>query len=322
MKKLLVSTIVLISVFCVLGTAKEAHAQTSCPVTPTSPNTVSFTATIPVSGTYTVWNRLIASDTTNNSFFLQVDGGCAIVVGDGSTIPANQFTWVNFQDGNTASPISITLSAGTHTVLITEREGGVGVDTLFFTDTPCIPTGFGDNCQGFVTATPAPTNAPTPTPNVQTYTLNPIADSYVSSKSSNKNYGTTNILNVDGNPVNIAYLKFDLTPLAGKRIISANLRIRTSTDTSTNQQRIKSVSNTTWGETTIKYKNRPTVSNTVLGTINTSGAANTWQVVPLSSIASEAGKVFSLAIDTSGSDNIWFFTRESTSKPKLVIQAQ
>lgn len=336
MFKKLILTISFFTFFSLFVGVTPSEAQISCPVTPASSNSATFNITIPVDSTYTFWGRMIAPNASNNSLFLQVDGGCAIVVGDSATIPANQLTWVNYKDGNTASPISMNLTAGAHTIVLTERESGVGIDTLFFTDTTCVPTGFGNNCQGFVTPTPVPptntpipsptplpTNTPTPTPTTQTYTLNPIADSYVNANSSGSNYGTRTTMIVDSSPVNVGYLKFDLTSLAGKTIVSANLRLRTGTDGSSNQQRVKSVSSTTWTETGIKYSNRPSLSSTVLGTINSNSVTNAWQQVSLTStVAANTGRIFSLGIDSNGSNSITFSTRESTSKPELIIQAR
>ena len=135
------------------------------------------------------------------------------------------------------------------------------------------------------------------------------------------NYGTATILNISSSPQNIGYLRFDLTPLAGRIIETATLRVRTATDTSTSQQRVKPVSNTTWGETTLTFANRPAVTNTVLGTINSQNAANAWQQVSITSTAiANIGRPFSLAIDSGGTNNVWFWSRESTSRPELVIQ--
>jgi hypothetical protein len=140
----------------------QIHAQT-CPNTPTSGDSVSMTFSVPENNTYAVWTRLLAPDSSNNSIYLQIDGGCAINVGDNNAIPANQFTWVNFQDGNTASPIIVNLPTGNHTLKLTEREGGVGVDRLIVTtNTACVPSGLGDNCP-LPTSTPVIINSPTPT---------------------------------------------------------------------------------------------------------------------------------------------------------------
>jgi hypothetical protein len=109
-------------------------------------------------GTYTIWSRMMAPDTTNNSYYLQIDGGCAFNVGDSSSIPANSWTWVNYQNGTTNSPITANLTAGNHQIVMTGREGGVGLDkVLFLTDSTCVPNdtkGIGVNC------TPTTVNAP------------------------------------------------------------------------------------------------------------------------------------------------------------------
>jgi hypothetical protein len=142
--------------------APQSHAQT-CTNTPSSPDSVTSTFSVPETNTYTIWTRLLAPDTNSNSIYVQIDGECAINVGDSNTIPANQFTWVNYQNGNTASQILVQLAAGTHTLKLIEREAGVGVDRVIITtNTACMPTGTGDNCP-IPTNTPAVFNTPTPT---------------------------------------------------------------------------------------------------------------------------------------------------------------
>jgi len=112
---------------------------------------------VPTAGTYYLWSRVLAPDTTNNSYYVQVDGGCAINVGDNSSIAAGSWTWVNYQDGSTTARTSMTLTAGSHQVVMTGREPGVGVDrVLLLGDPSCVPAGTGGNC------TPAPdTTLPT-----------------------------------------------------------------------------------------------------------------------------------------------------------------
>lgn len=148
-----------------------ASAQT-CNYAPTSNNSVSSTINISTEGNYYIWSRIIAADSANNSYYLQIDNGCAINVGDNADISSNSFTWVNYQDGNSANPILVTLTAGTHTVKLIEKEPGVGIDKLIYTQDPsCTPSGTGNNCPlptvtaGAVTPTPTiipPTITPTP----------------------------------------------------------------------------------------------------------------------------------------------------------------
>lgn len=123
-------------------------ASAACSNTPdSSMGTVTQSISIATTGTYRVWSRIMAPDTTNNSYYLQIDGGCATDVGDSSSIPANVWTWVDYQDGNTGSITDVSLTAGTHQLVMTGREANVMLDRVIFTaDTSCTPTGTGDNC--------------------------------------------------------------------------------------------------------------------------------------------------------------------------------
>src|SRR4051812_33739656 len=100
-KKLLLSIPLSIIIFLLasLQSGHSAHAQTSCPNIPTSGDSVTTTFTVSEDNAYTIWSRVIAPNTSSNSYFLQIDNGCAFNVGDSAAIPANQFTWVNYQDG-------------------------------------------------------------------------------------------------------------------------------------------------------------------------------------------------------------------------------
>ncbi|MEK7572069.1 MAG: dockerin type I domain-containing protein [Patescibacteria group bacterium] len=155
----------IIGVFSVKTLAfAQATPTPACSVTPTSTNTVTMTISVPETQTYTVWSRMLAPDSSNNAFYLQIDGGCATVVGNSSTIPANEFTWVNYRNASTANLITVALTAGTHVIKLTERDPGVGIDKILLTDTTCVPTGNGANCE-------AAQSTPTPTPNPLTATI-------------------------------------------------------------------------------------------------------------------------------------------------------
>jgi hypothetical protein len=113
-------------------------------------------------------------DATNNSFYLQIDGGCPVNVGD-AAVTANQLVFVDYQDGNSASKINATLTAGSHTFVLTGREPDVMVDRVVLAlNSACVPTGMGDNCADTATPTPAPSSSPTATP-VNTVTPTPTA---------------------------------------------------------------------------------------------------------------------------------------------------
>ncbi|HEV7454255.1 MAG TPA: hypothetical protein VGO07_03265 [Candidatus Saccharimonadales bacterium] len=99
-------------------------------------------------GTYRVWARVYAPNGEADAFLIRVDDTyCAITVGNSGKLSPKALTWVNYQDGDTAKPIDIALTAGDHTVVMAGVEAGVGIDRLLFlTDRTCVPTGNGDNC--------------------------------------------------------------------------------------------------------------------------------------------------------------------------------
>lgn len=142
----------------VVGIALFVTAGTSAAcTTPTNDyGTATISVTVPTTGQYRVWSRIKAPDSTNNSFSMEVDSGACITVGD-ATLPANTWTWVDYQNGASSSKVNLSLTAGTHNVKMLGREAGVAVDRVILTgDMNCIPTGTGNNC-----STSTDTTAPT-----------------------------------------------------------------------------------------------------------------------------------------------------------------
>jgi hypothetical protein len=137
----------------VAGAASIVHAE--CPVLPTDKGALTLTADFPSDGTYNVWSRIKAPDTTNDSYFLQLDNACAVTVAD-SGVAAGAWTWVNHQDGNAEAKTAMTITAGSHTLKLTGRDTGVSVDVLLFLQDSCVPTDLGTNC----TTAPADTTPP------------------------------------------------------------------------------------------------------------------------------------------------------------------
>lgn len=133
---------------------------TTCPPLPQDKGTVTLTATVD-QGTYKLWTRMQSQGTTANSYYLQVDGNCPVVVGDANEIPSGTWEWVDYRDGLVSNKITYPLTGGTHTIKLIGRETGTRVDGIFITtDLYCIPIGLGDNCTG----TPTPTPTPPPLP--------------------------------------------------------------------------------------------------------------------------------------------------------------
>ena len=159
-----------------------------------------------------------------------------------------------------------------------------------------------------LTPTPTPTPSPTPTPAVVIFY--PTADSYVfkSPGTMHSNFGTSPSLIVDGSPGYITYMKFDLTSLVGRNITSAVLKVKV-TDGSVSTQNLKQTS-TSWSETGITFNNRPAFSTTITSFSGT--AAGTWKDINLTSwVNANKGSVVSFGIDSSGFDNVVFYSRNA-----------
>jgi hypothetical protein len=144
-----------LSVFLLHPLAVSAAA---CTVPTTDYGTVTQTVTIPGSSstTFRIWSRLesSATDSTANSYLLQIDGSSCYTVG-GSTISSSSWTWVDYQNGNASSTVNASLSPGNHSIVMIGDAAGVKLDRLIFTaDTACVPTGTGDNCANPPDTTP------------------------------------------------------------------------------------------------------------------------------------------------------------------------
>ncbi len=134
-----------LSAFLVVGITTPVSA--ACAGLPSDKGVATTSVSVSEAGTYRVWSRVQVPDTSNNSYYLEIgDTLCGVVVGD-SGIAANQWTWVDYRDGNSSNKISVNLSAGSHTIRMVGREDGVKLDRIILTkDTACVPTGTGDNC--------------------------------------------------------------------------------------------------------------------------------------------------------------------------------
>jgi len=153
------------------GLLRPGEAAAACLATapPTTYGQVKQPITASANATYRLWSRVKVPDTTANSYYFQIDGGCAYNVGDAAAIPANTWTWINYQDGNTGSVTDFVISTGSHNLTYTGREAGVVLDKIMLVaDLGCVPTGDGSNCASTDQTSPnitltAPTNGATVT---------------------------------------------------------------------------------------------------------------------------------------------------------------
>lgn len=119
-----------------------------CATVPSGAASVTLTANVNTPGQYKIWSRVQSQGSSANSFFMQVDNKCPVVVGDNNNIPTNAWSWIDYANGNVSTKIIYSLTAGTHTFKLFNRENGMRVDSLLVTDLGCVPTGLGGACTG------------------------------------------------------------------------------------------------------------------------------------------------------------------------------
>jgi hypothetical protein len=94
---------------------------------------------ITTAGTYFIWGRIRSPSTSTNRFWVQLDGGTPfkwrITVGD-------IWFWDRLHDDfNYGTPLTFPLSAGTHTLVISNCVDGVELDRIFYTPNEETPPG-------------------------------------------------------------------------------------------------------------------------------------------------------------------------------------
>jgi hypothetical protein len=160
--RILIAVVGFFSMVTLLMIAHTNLASAACAAPSTDyGNVSSLPVTISSTGVYRIWTRMVAPDTTNDSYLLEVDGGtCYTVGGTGvatytsaqasastyfSTDPNNTTDWVSTTSAG--AHIDVTLSAGNHTLKMIGNAPNVVVDRVVLTqDTSCVPHGLGNDC--------------------------------------------------------------------------------------------------------------------------------------------------------------------------------
>ncbi len=153
-------------------------------------------------------------------------------------------------------------------------------------------------------------------PTSGTFTFTAAADSYVDAGNPTSNYGTGTALRIDASPVQISYLRFDLSGVVGT-LQSVTLRLYAEARGS-HGCNVLPVADSTWGETTITWNNAPAPGAQVASCANFT--AGSWVDVDLSGANLVTGDgSLSLAITDPSNTATRFSSREGTNAPQLVV---
>ena len=171
----------------------------------------------------------------------------------------------------------------------------------------------------------------------QALALNPVADAFVrDGVFANANSGNSKNLDVSSDNWSFlreSYLCFDYSSFAGSAVNSAKIRVYASR-IDANPSRTVSVfglSNTTWGESTITWNNKPTESGTPLGSYTVNNTARAWYELDVTAYINSqlalGKKIVSIRLVNQGAKGfgnlVTFNSREANSnKPELLLNKE
>lgn len=146
-----------------------------------------------------------------------------------------------------------------------------------------------------------------------------IDDVYVDSDLPNKSLSGATTLWADGQSTKISYLKFNLSPLLGKTISSAKLRLFV-THTATPVQNVYAVSDVSWKGQGVTFASRPALGE-ILAKID-GGTQGDWVEVDLTKYTQDnIGKLMAVAIGSNNINGLGFnSTFAASQKPELVVE--
>jgi hypothetical protein len=98
-----------------------------------------------------------------------------------------------------------------------------------------------------------------------------VADAHTSASSPTTNYGDSTSMKVDANPLQTGYIRFKPQQISG-RVTKATLRLWATAASKTGFS-VRPVASTSWGESTITYRNRPTVTSKILSRVASYGGS-------------------------------------------------
>lgn len=141
----------------------QKPVQAVCEPLPGDRGLASYTLNVTEAGQYDLWLLAYSPGGDKNSVSVQINSECPWVAGDKDT--AQEFGWLNYQAGDPAKPMSVSLGAGEHILKITGREIGAGIDKILLAKSgSCTPIGSGENCLVVVNAERATTQQQTAAP--------------------------------------------------------------------------------------------------------------------------------------------------------------
>ena len=150
-------------------------------------------------------------------------------------------------------------------------------------------------------------------------TFTAVADSRTNKGQPNANFGTVSPIMVDGTPQMRSYVRFNLSGLAGRQVVSAKLRLWVANASPTGGS-VHRTDGKAWAETTVTWNNQPGILTTPVATLG-SVTAGTSKLVDVTSMVTGDGTL-DVALTSTHADNAAYLSREVTNagrRPALVV---
>jgi hypothetical protein len=150
----------------------------------------------------------------------------------------------------------------------------------------------------------------------QSATFTPTADTYVLESNPDINYGTQTQVRVDSSPITRSYLKFEIQGLSGT-VTRATLTLYANSSQSVGFD-VHSVSDTSWGESTLIYSYQPSYNTSSVG-FSGPVSANQKYSIDVTSLVTGNGTI-SFMLDTPHTTALSLGSRESANPPTLLVE--
>ena len=150
-----------------------------------------------------------------------------------------------------------------------------------------------------------------------------IADALVNAGSPTTNSGASKVLTADASPVKRTFLRINVTGVGQHPVHSVKLHLQVASATGSNSNsggQMHAVSDCSWGEKTITWKNQPAMGP-VLSTAGKCGLKQPVEFDVTSAIHGDG--VYCFALDSTSTDNVNYNSREATTgKPSVALEVE
>ena len=149
-----------------------------------------------------------------------------------------------------------------------------------------------------------------------TITVSPSDDAYVRSDAATTNYGSATTIQVDQSPDKRTYLRFPVSGVNGRQVLSAQLLLNTVDGGGGGEFHV--VTDTAWTEGTLNWNNKPAYGSGVAASLST---VKTGQQVTVDLTSAVTGDgTYSFAVLGTSSDGADYTSKEGGALgPRLVL---